>query len=413
MKYYFFILGCQMNIADAERIAGILDKFGFKKTDSEKEADIIIVLACSVRQSAIDRIYGKINLWHKEKRKRKLITLLTGCLLPKDRKNLKDKFDLVFHIEEIPKLPELLKPFIPSSLPSSLKPSDDYLCLPPKPFARFRAYIPIMTGCNNFCTYCVVPYTRGPERSRPTKDIIKSYGHQKGKQYKENKPFIKLLKAVNELPGEFWIHFISNHPKDMTKDLVREIAKLEKVAPYIHLPLQSGDNEILKKMNRHYSVKEYLELIKFIRKTIPSVAITTDIIVGFPGETKEQFKNTLKTAKKAQYDLAFTAQYSERPGTPAAKLKDNVSPEEKARREKELTEVIKESALKNNEKLVNTYQKVLVDGKKGEYYFGRTNTWKVVKFKSSKNYLGQFINLKIKKAEPWKLIAEPYVKSKK
>jgi len=423
MKYHLFILGCQMNYADAERVATVLNKTGYEKTDLEKEAGLIVVVACSVRQSAIDRIYGKIDQWRSMKKKKKLVTILTGCVLPYDQKKMKKYFDFIINIKDIGKLPSLLKPLTQS--PFKLSP--DYLCVLPQYRSTYTAFVPIMTGCDNFCTYCAVPYTRGREYSRPQKQIIdeikklvkqgykeiillgqnvNSYGHKKGKIYIDNKPFISLLKAINAVPGKFWLRFISNHPKDMTEDLIKIIPKLKKITPYIHLPLQAGDDQILKKMNRPYTTKQYLKMVDLIRKNIPGVAITTDIIVGFPGETKEQFKNTLKVAEKVQYDMAYLAQYSLRPGTPAAKLKDDVQKKEKKRREFILNEVIKKTALKNNKKLLNTTQEILVDGQKSGYYYGRTSNYKVVKFNSSKNQIGQFIKGKIIKAEPWKLEAK-------
>lgn len=418
MKYQIFILGCQMNYADAERVAAVLNKLGYKKTPSEKDADLIIVVACSVRQSAVDRIYGKIEQWRQMKKGRKLITILTGCVLPYDKNKMKRYFDIILDIKDILKLPKFLSKY------NFNIPTKNYLCLKPQYSSKYSAFVPIMTGCDNFCTYCAVPYTRGREYSRPQKEIlaevkqlvkkgykeiillgqnVNSYGHQKDKIYIDNKPFINLLKAINAVPGYFWLRFISNHPKDMTEDLIKVLLKLKKVTPYIHLPLQAGDNMVLKKMNRPYTTKQYLEQVKLIRKYIPGVAITTDIIVGFPGETTKQFNNTLRVAKKTKFDMAYLAQYSPRPGTAAAKLKDDVPKEEKKRREQALNVLIKQTALKNNKKLLNTVQEVLVDGFKDGFYYGRTKTYKVVKFKAAKNLIGQFARLKITRAEPWKL----------
>jgi len=414
-----------MNYADAERVAAVLDKLGYKKGAFEKEADLIVVVACSVRQSAVNRIYGKIEQWQKIKNKRKLITILTGCVLPGDQKKMEPYFDIIFNIKDLNKLPLMLKsPLKNQSL--CLTPSE-YLCLSPKYSSAYTAYVPIMTGCDNFCSYCVVPYLRGREYSRPQQEIVAevkklvkkgykeivllgqnvdSYGHKKGKVYADNKPFIKLLRAIDVLPGHFWLRFISNHPKDMTEDLIKIIPKLKKVNPYIHLPLQAGDNQILKKMNRPYTASQYLKIVSLIRKNIPGVALTTDIIAGFPGETNEQFQNTLKLAKQAKFDMAYLAQYSPRPNTAAYKLKDDVSKEEKRKREFALNEVIKKTALFNNKKLVNSIQEILVDRQKGNFYYGRTKTYKVVKLESAKNLIGQFIKVKITKAESWKLIGE-------
>lgn len=425
MKYYLFILGCQMNYSDAERLESVLNRLSFKKTANEKEADIILAVACSVRQKAVDRIYGLANLWLKEKRKRKLITILTGCVLPYDQNKMKKYFDLILNIKDLPILPKFLLKHNFNSF--NISTNNSYLRLKPKHISSYTAYVPIMTGCDNFCSYCAVPYTRGREYSRPQEEIIReiknltktgykeiiilgqnvnSYGHKKGKIYTDNKPFINLLKAINAIPGHFWLRFISNHPKDMTEDLIKIIPILKKITPNIHLPLQAGDDRVLKKMNRPYTVKQYLRIVDLIRKNIPGVAISTDIIVGFPGETKRQFQNTLKVAEKSQYDMAYLAQYSSRPGTAAAKFKDDVLKEEKKRREFSLNEIIKKTALKNNEKLLDTIQEILVDGQKDRFYYGRTDTNKVVKLKTEKNLIGRFIQAKIIKAEPWKLTGE-------
>jgi tRNA-2-methylthio-N6-dimethylallyladenosine synthase len=425
MKYYLFILGCQMNYSDAERLESVLNRQGYKKTRKESEADIIVAVACSVRQKAVDRIYGLANHWLKEKKKRKLVTVLTGCILAYDQKKMKKYFDLILDISDSPKLPKLLSKYGFNNL--NISTDKEYLRLTPKYISAYTAYVPIMTGCDNFCSYCAVPFTRGREYSRPQKEIIievknlikkgykeiillgqnvNSYGHKKGKIYTDNKPFIKLLKAIDSLSGYFWLRFISNHPKDMTEDLIKIIPKLNKITPYIHLPLQAGDDKILKKMNRPYTVKQYLKIVGLIRKYIPGVAISTDIIVGFPGETKKQFNNTLKVAEKSQYDMAYLAQYSPRPGTASARLSDNVPKEEKRKREFNLNEIIKKTALKNNQKILNTVREVLVDGQKDGFYYGRTKTNKVVKFKAEKNLISQFAKVLIIKAEPWKLTGE-------
>ncbi|MFH1367434.1 MAG: tRNA (N6-isopentenyl adenosine(37)-C2)-methylthiotransferase MiaB [Patescibacteria group bacterium] len=428
MKYYLFIIGCQMNYSDAERLESVLNEMGYKKTYAEKEADIILAVACSVRQKAVDRIYGLANHWLKEKKKRRLITVLTGCVLPYDKNKMKKYFDLILDIKDLSKLPKFLAKYSFNNFNIFNSSAEEkYLRLTPKYTSNYTAYVPIMTGCDNFCRYCAVPFTRGREYSRPQKEIVEevkklinknykeivllgqnvnSYGHKKGRVYIDNKPFILLLKAINAVPGKFWLRFISNHPKDMTGDLIKIIPKLKKITPYIHLPLQAGDDIILKKMNRPYTTKQYLKIVGLIRKNVPGIAISTDIIVGFPGETKKQFKNTLKVAKEAGYDMAYLAQYSPRPGTAAAKLKDDIQKEEKKKREFNLNEVIKKTAFINNKKLLYTFQEILVDGQKNGYYYGRTKTNKVVKFESRKNIIGQFTKVKITKAEPWKLTAE-------
>lgn len=311
--YFIFTLGCQMNVSDSQRIAVMLEKMGLKPT-CEKDAQLIIVNACSVRQKAVDRIWGKVNQWQKAKKK----IWLTGCVLPVDKKKFAQKGIgyLNFH-------------------------DKDFLKIVPKKTSAI-AYIPIMMGCDNFCSYCAVPYTRGREKSRPIKDVfadvrraVQDYKEilllgQNVNSYQYGLP--KLLKKIDKLPGDFRFNFISSNPQDMTAKIIQTLTKLKKWPRELHLPLQSGDDEILGKMNRKYSAKKYLELVSDLRSQISDLRLTTDIIVGFPGEIKKQFENTVKLCKKVKFDKAYIAQYSPRPGTAAAKLKDNLTPKEKKRR---------------------------------------------------------------------------------
>ena len=327
MKYCLITYGCQMNKSDSERLAAVLDKSGHKPAAEIKIADLIVLNACSVRQSAIDRIYGKINQIQKLKKKPKII--LTGCLLETDKRKFEGKVDEIWDIVDFDLIPKY-------------QPGE-------------QAYVPIMTGCNNFCSYCVVPYTRGREKSRPVEKIIKEVKSLIKKGYKEIMllgqnvnsyksqaiNFTKLLKILNDLAGNFQLSFLTSHPKDMSDELINIIANSEKVAKEIHLPAQSGDNTILKKMNRHYTVSHYKNLIKKIRRKIPNTKISTDVIVGFPGETKKQFQNTVKLFKEIKFDKAYIAKYSPRLGTAAAKLKDGVSQKEKKRRWRILEEIVK------------------------------------------------------------------------
>lgn len=319
--YHIITFGCQANLADTERIARKLEISGYKATAKPESADLIVINTCSVRQSAINRVYGKIrNLKNKK-------IILAGCILREDKKKLLAKY---------PNL-EFWHP-------------DEYFDLAPLPANKNIAYIPIMTGCDNFCTYCAVPYTRGRERSRLIKDIIKDVKKatknkskeiwllgQNVNSYKYN--FLKLLKKINSISGDFKIHFMSSHPKDFSNELIKTISECKKVSREIHLPAQSGDNEILKKMNRKYTVSHYKNLIKKIRKAIPDAKISTDAIVGFPGETEKQFQNTVKLFKEIGFSKAYVAKYSPRPGTPAAKMKDDVPIEEKKRRWEILNEI--------------------------------------------------------------------------
>jgi len=278
-----------------------------------------------------------------------------------------------------------------------------------------------MTGCDNYCTYCVVPYARGGEQSRPEKEVLCEVKELVGRGYKEitllgqnvnsyKYGFVKLLKQINKIPGDFWIRFVSLHPKDMTDDLIKAVAKLDKVCEYIHLPFQAGDNTVLKNMNRKYTRTDYLRLIRKIRKEIDNVAISTDVIVGFPGETKEQFKKSVDIFEKAKFDMAYIAQYSPRPGTKAAEMTDNVTRVEKKRREKALTRVLIKTAKENNKKYIGKTVPVLVEKEtpdhKCNYYLGKTRTFKNVKFTGPKGLLGQFVEVEIVGLVEWGLMGK-------
>ena len=460
MKYYFWILGCAMNYSDAERMATILDSLGYTKTDVEREADLFIVISCSVRESAMLRIYGKVKELIEYKRNNtKFKTILTGCVLEKDQKKLKRVFDILMTMEDLPKLPEMLKNATPSPSSSlvanpgiSLDPSDlssvdlvkmgvnpnlrkddsgeyeNYLSIIPKYQSHFRAYVPISTGCDNFCSYCAVPYTKGREKSRPSAEIVSeiknlvdngfkeitllgqnvnSYGHDISGNKRDNSPFIHLLLELDTIAGDHRIYFYSNHPKDMTDELIVTLAKLKHFPHYIHLPLQSGNNEILRNMNRHNTREEYLQLVKKIKNAIPDVNLTTDIIVGYPGETEKQFNDTADVMQQAEYDMAFIAQYSPRPGTVSAKQEDDATKEEKVRREKVLQKIVAGTVLEHNRKLVGTTQKILIDEQKGNKYFGRTEGYKVVEIETDQPLkIGQYIKAVIKSTTSWKLIGK-------
>jgi tRNA-2-methylthio-N6-dimethylallyladenosine synthase len=408
-----------MNYSDAERIAAILDSFGLSKTTEEKDADFFIVIACSVRQHAIDRIYGKVKDLKEHKG---LTTILSGCLLETDRKKLKQHFDLIFDINDVNKLAL----FLESELKTKREEAkiEEYLSIIPKYDSKIRAFVPISTGCNNYCSYCAVPYTRGQEKSRSSEDIVQevknlvaggckeitllgqnvnSYGHDLG----TNESFKDLILRLDQIPGTYRVYFYSNHPKDMSEDLIQTISHLKHFPAYIHLPLQSGSNEIIRAMNRHYTKEHYLELVKEIRRAMPNVTLTTDIIVGFPGETIEHFKETIKVMEQAEFDMAFIAQYSPRPGTKAAKLSDNVSKDEKKEREEILQKILAKSAKKQNEKFLDQTLTALFDETKGNRLYGRTEGFKVVETTTKDvNLVGDFAQVKITSITPWKLIGK-------
>jgi len=426
MKYYIKIFGCQMNYSDAERAAAKLEELGYKQASSDKDADLILLVTCSVRKSAEDRVYGAINNYHKKKLYPKLKTIiLSGCMALRPEVVKKaDKADIFLDIKDLNKLPELL---LKKSLQGEV---ETYFSLKPKYQSKFTAYVPIMTGCNNFCSYCIVPYVRGREESRSPEKIIKEVKNLIAQGYKEiillgqnvnsYKPVYKvesikykvvdfpdLLEYLAKLPGNFWLSFITSHPKDLSDKLINVITKNKKICEYISLPVQSGDNEILKKMNRHYTVSQYKKLVKKIRKNIPGVAIPTDVIVGFPGESRKQFLNTAKLFQDVKFDMAYINQYSPREGTASAKLKDDVPRAEKKQRDKELNNILAQIALEINKKLIGKVLDVLVYQKsKGDIWLGKTRTFKVVKFKSNKSLLGKFVKVKITKAESFGLIGE-------
>ncbi len=434
-----------MNRSDSERIAAILASIGCKPAASQKEADLLLVNSCSVRQSAINRIYGVLkNLSPKRKETK---TILTGCILESDKKKFANKFDLIIDVKELTKNPEKLVELL-NSFDSGREfkafNHTDYFKINPQYRSNFSAYAPIMTGCNNFCSYCAVPYTRGREISRPAKEIINEVKRLVKKGYKEITllgqninsyhsdavDFPKLLKTLNNIPGDFWVRFLTSHPKDMSDELIKTMAKYEKVCEYIHLPIQSGDDEILRKMNRHYTAARYLKLIKKIKsafkKEKKELAVSTDIIVGFPSETKKQFENTAKIMEKVKFDMAYLAEYSPRSGTAAAKLKDNVPILEKKRRKKILNDILKKTALANNKKYVGKIVEVLIEKIENDFAYGKTRTFKNVRMPlENKRALpavalpcppvalcgsgakaGQFAKIKITKAGTWGLGGE-------
>jgi len=439
MRYYIKVFGCQMNQSDAERIATILEKYEFKPAASIEAASLVVFVTCGVRQSAEDRVYGQINNIRKKYPTKHIV--LTGCLAHRKdvRRRLKGKVNLFFQINELGKLEEKIKSEFFSvckkiKAKKKNKPCSDYLQIIPRYASSYKAYVPIMTGCNNFCSYCVVPYAREREYSRPERDIQKEVKSLIKKNYREivllgqnvnsytsgQTNFSKLLKSIELIPGHFWLTFLTSHPKDMSDELIEVISKSKKICEYISLPAQAGDNEILRRMNRKYTIEHYKSLVKKIRKAFLDVrrlkrrrrtsiakklppTISTDIIVGFPGETKKQFENTAKLLRDVKFDMAYIAQYSPRPETAAWKMKDNVSRAEKVRREKVLTKILARTALANNKKYVGKIVEVLVDadGK------GHTRAQKKIAFHSAKKIpVGSFVRVKITKAKTFGLEGE-------
>lgn len=403
MKYFIITFGCQMNKSDSEKIATVLQKQGHKPVGNSSpaealtKADLIVINACSVRQSALNRVFGQIQNYPGKK------IAVAGCLTDFDKKRLaKYKNVAIWH-------------------------PDDYFHLPPLRFNKASAFVPIMTGCNNFCSYCVVPYTRGREKSRPTEKILKEVRALIKKGYEEiillgqnvnsyksrSANFTTLLKMISDLPDDFWLSFLTSHPKDMSDELITTAARCKKVSPYIHLPVQSGDDRILCAMNRHYTATHYKKLIKKLRAAFkkhrpafPPLAISTDIIVGFPGETKKQFMRTAELAREISFDMIYFAQYSPRPGTAAARLTDDVPPQEKKRRAQFLNDLLKKMAWQNNKKYINKTTAVLIEETKNGFAFGKTATGKSIKLTNENYRAGDMIRAKIIDATAWGLRAK-------
>ncbi len=421
--------GCQQNVADSEKIKGILEKMGCEFTDEPDKADIIIYNTCAVREHAEDRVFGNVGALKNIKRKNpNLFIALCGCMM--EQQHIADKIyksfpfvNLVFGTHSIHKLPYLMYLSLNFKTRIVKIGDDDKLIhegLPIKRDGTFKGWLPIMYGCDNFCTYCIVPYVRGRERSREPqiifdeakemiqngyKDItllgqnVNSYG----KNLNQDINFAKLLDTIANYEGDFWIRFMTSHPKDATKELIDTIAKNEKICNHIHLPFQSGSNRVLKAMNRNYTREKYLELVNYIREKIPDVSLTSDVIVGFPGETYEEFEETLSLIREVKFTSLFTFIYSPRVGTPAAKMDDPITYEEKARWMGELLKVQEEIAADRCASMVGKTYKVLVESEantEGELS-ARNQENIVVEFEGDKNLIGQFVNVEITRARNW------------
>lgn len=407
-----------MNKADSERVASFLEERAFVLLPSFKEANLIILTTCGVRQSAEDRVYGLVNQIRKANFEATVV--ITGCLAKRKdvMRRLKGQVDLFMPINELPNLFELLKKSdakkVLSTDESRAIDGEKYLSIQPKYHSPFTAFVPVGNGCDNFCAYCVVPYARGREVYRPLDEVVFEVEKLLADGYKEivliaqnvnsyrdgEKTFPDLLKKVLALPGEFWVRFSSSHPKDLSDELIALFAE-PKMCPHLHLAMQSGDNEILSIMNRKYTIEHFRELIEKARAVRPGIAVTTDVIVGFPGETEEQFGNSVKAFKDLEFDLAYVSQYSPRPGTVSSLMTDDVSKKEKDCRDKILVKVLEETGLKKNREYLGKEVIVLIDGinKKGKYY-GKTASFKNVWLTAPENVLpnslvGNFVNVKI------------------
>ena len=443
LKYYILTMGCQLNENDSEKLCGMIEKMGYEPTDNYQEADLVIFNTCCVRENAEDRLFGKLGELKKVKEKRGTIIAIGGCMM--QEKHITDKIhesypytDIIFGTHTLQNFPEDLY----KTLESKKKLQDVididgevYEGLPIKRMNNIKASVTIMYGCNNFCTYCIVPYVRGRERSRYPKDILEEIqelakegykevtllgqnvnSYLRSEQWKEKgidyhgiNSFATLLRAVNEIEEIERIRFISPHPKDFTDDVIDAIANCEKVCKLIHLPLQSGSSNVLKTMNRKYTKEQYLNLVDKMKAKIPNLTLSTDIIVGFAGETEEDFEDTLDVVKKVCFEQVYMFIYSRRVGTPGDKMPNQVPEEIKHERFDRLKQLVESQIAENNQKYVGTIQKILVEGPSKNnpaLLTGRTDSNKVVVFEGNKDVINKMVNLKIVSEHMWYLKGE-------
>ncbi len=440
MTYHLLHLGCQMNQSDAERVSSVLENLGYSATDNEEEADLLGVVACSVRQKAIDRVYARISAWNSWKNARNILTFVTGCILPADREKLVSLFDLLFDITELPRLPDLIRQYgvmtpigAATVIPQrSLEDAEKgYWRIPARHSSTFEAYVPIQNGCDKFCTFCAVPYTRGKEVSRPSTDIVAEVKDlvergfasitllgQNVNSYGLDRPgeelrFAELLRAIGEMgeksDREFWVYFTSPHPRDMTDEVLRVIASYRCLAKQIHLPLQSGDDKVLLRMNRTYEVDQYRRIVRAIRDILPRATLFTDIIVGFSGETEEQFESTRRAMEEFSYNMAYIAEYSPRPGAASYRWTDDVPPAEKNRRLHVLNDQLQKGALARHRAMIGSVVRVLVAGRdrKEGFLAGRTEGRLPLRFPSEDDGLiGKFVDVRVTSVAPLSLQGE-------
>ena len=435
-KYYLMTMGCQLNESESEKISGMVEEMGYTKTEEQEEADLVIFNTCCIRENAENKILGHLGILKAIKRQKKdMIIALGGCMaqephmLEKFKKSHGQHIDVIFGTHNLYKFPELLyTAIINNKKITDIWEMDGTLVegLPVKRESDIKASVIIMNGCNNFCTYCIVPYVRGRERSRKPELILQEVKevakqgvkevtllgqnvNSYGKDLQNPMTFAKLLEEVAKIEGIERVRFVTPHPKDFSDELIDVIAKEEKVCKVIHLPLQAGSTSVLKKMNRVYTKESYLALVEKIKAKIPNATFTTDIIVGFPGETEEDFLETIDVVKKVRYDSAYTYIYSRRVGTPADKMEDQIDEEVKVERIGRLIDVVNQILEEQNEKLVGTIQKVLVEGTSKtnkETLTGRTDGGKVVNFIGDSSLIGQIVSLKITEQRKWYLTGE-------
>jgi tRNA-2-methylthio-N6-dimethylallyladenosine synthase len=438
---YVDTYGCQQNEADSEKLRGMLVEMGYGLTGDEFKADIAIVNTCAIRENAENRVLGNVGaLIHTKTANRKQLIVFCGCLagVPETVEKVRESYKhvgLVFPPNNIWRFPELLYRALTERKRIFETENEQYVItegLPSHRDGKVKAWLPIMYGCNNFCSYCIVPYVRGRERSRRAEVILEEARELVAAGYKDitllgqnvnsykcnaktdfalhpGNDFAALIRRINDIDGEFLIRFMTSHPKDASIELFRAMAESEKAARHIHLPFQAGNDRILKLMNRGYTHTEYLEKIAAARELMPDIVITSDVIVGYPGETEEEFNDTLKLVEAAQFEAMFTFIYSKRPGTPAAELPDTVTREEKQIRFERLVELQNEISEKKHEEYVGKTVCVLVDGEARDEAYplrARTNGWRLVHLLGEPSLIGKFVEARIVYSNNWSLFGE-------
>ena len=443
-KYAIMTMGCQLNENDSEKLCGMLEKMGYAKTENQTDADLVLFNTCCVRENAEDKLFGKLGELKRLKEQKGIIIAIGGCMM--QEKHITDKIkgsypfvDILFGTHTLHRFPEDLYKVLDEK--KKLEDIIDidgqiYEGLPIKRNSNIKASVTIMNGCNNFCSYCIVPYVRGRERSRKPRDIINEVKELAKQGYKEItllgqnvnsylkvekekniefeeyegvNSFATLLRAINKIEGIERIRFVSPHPKDFTDDVIMAIAECNKVCKLIHLPLQAGNDKVLKEMNRKYTKEQYLKLVEKMKQNIPNLTLSTDIIVGFPKETDSEFEDTLDVVEKVKFEQVYMFIYSRRVGTPADKMENQVPEEIKHKRFDKLKKLVESQIEENNQKYVGTIQKVLVEGtskNNDDMLTGRTDSNKVVIFEGDKNLIGSMVELKIISEHMWYLKGE-------
>ena len=434
-KYFLRTYGCQMNVHDSEALRAYLETLGFTSTETLEDANVVVLNTCAIRENARDKVIGFLGKCKYLKKNRDDFKIvLAGCMseqpdVIEDIRKNHQYIDIIIGTHNLQDLPKLLLESFNKQVIEVYSNSDEVI----EGFnyerdSKYTAWVNIMYGCDKFCTYCIVPYTRGRERSRKLESIIDEVKDLKNKGYKEvtllgqnvnaygkdiNETFSHLLECVAKT-GIDRIRFVTSHPWNFTDEMIKVIAKYKNIMPYIHLPIQSGSNEILKRMNRRYTREEYLELFHKMKKNIPGVSITTDIIVGFPSETRKDFEDTLDIVRTCEYDGAYTFIFSPREGTPAAKMKDDTPLKEKESRLHELNELVNYYSNKSNQKLLNKTVEVLILGdseKDSNKVYGYTDTMKLVNVNGPKDIIGKIVRVKITDAKSFSLDGD-YIEEK-